>query len=127
MTELTTKQTKAVIALLTNRTLTEAAAVANISPRQLYRWLELPEFIAALRVIESQVLGEATRRLLTGMGEALDTLHDLMTSAQVDSFSAVFLRFSLVETFTRAQVDKIPGAFEIHFNYAKFIGQQKSE
>jgi hypothetical protein len=32
-----------------------------------------------------------------------------------------------VETFTRAQVDKIPGAFEIHFNYAKFIGQQKSE
>jgi hypothetical protein len=85
MTELTTKQTKAVIALLTNRTLTEAAAVANISPRQLYRWLELPEFIAALRVIESQVLGEATRRLLTGMGEALDTLHDLMTSAQSES------------------------------------------
>jgi hypothetical protein len=85
MSDITPKQTKAITALLTCRTVTEAATVANISTRQLYRWLELPAFVAALKAAESQVIDEATRRLLAGMGDALDTLHDLMTTGTSES------------------------------------------
>jgi hypothetical protein len=85
MAELTTKQTKAITALLTSRTVTEAATAANISARQLYRWLELPGFVTALKAAESQVIDAATRRLLAGMGDALDTLHELMTTAESES------------------------------------------
>jgi hypothetical protein len=82
---LTTKQKKALSAMLTERTTEQAAAKAGISERQLYRWLELPGFQAELKALESQLIDAATRRLLVGIDDALDTLHHLMTFAESEA------------------------------------------
>jgi len=43
------QQVKAAVALADGATRAEAAAAANISDRQLYRWLEIPSFQQAIR------------------------------------------------------------------------------
>ena len=67
------------------KTATAAAQVAGISERQLYRWLELPEFQTELKTLESQLIDAATRRLLVGIDTALDTLHSLMIGAESEA------------------------------------------
>ncbi len=49
MATLTHKQDKALIALLTEPTITAAAKKAGIGERTLYRWLDDPLFAGALR------------------------------------------------------------------------------
>jgi phage terminase small subunit len=68
-TELTTNQQRALDALLTTGTITEAAKVAGCGRRTLYRWMAEPSFAAALRAAESDALAALSRRLVT-MGEA---------------------------------------------------------
>ena len=43
------KQEAAVLALLSSRNVEEAARVAGVNPRTLYRWQKEPEFDAAYR------------------------------------------------------------------------------
>lgn len=76
--ELTPIQTRAVIALMEERTITEAAAKADVGERTLYRWMKDPFFKLALAEAESQMMGSATRRLCRGTDDALDTLIELM-------------------------------------------------
>ena len=49
VTELKPKQEEAIMALLSNRTVEDAARVVKITPRTLYRWLNEPGFDAAIR------------------------------------------------------------------------------
>ena len=79
--ELTPIQTRAVIALMENRTITEAASNAEVPERTLYRWMKDPFFKLALAEAESQMMGTATRRLCRGADDALDTLIELMNDA----------------------------------------------
>jgi len=88
MSELTTKQAKAITALLSERTTTEAATAAKISERQLYRWLADPVFCAHLKQAEGQILDAATRRLVQSIGQALDTLEELNRAANSESVRA---------------------------------------
>jgi hypothetical protein len=82
---ITTKQQKAIAALLSERTLGEAAKRAGIGERTLYTWLGEPNFKAALRSAEREILDEVTRRLSAGQSLALDTLQKLVTSARHES------------------------------------------
>lgn len=83
--ELTTRQRRSIAALLTERSLPDAARLANVGERTLYRWLEQPGYQKALRSAETEVIDAASRRLLIGQGKALDTLSKLMTSAESES------------------------------------------
>jgi hypothetical protein len=67
--ELTPAQQKAVAALLTTGTITEAAKVAGSARQTLHRWLADPVFQAALREAESEALAALSRRLVT-LGES---------------------------------------------------------
>lgn len=60
---ITTKQTRAVAALLASPTLTEAARVAGVGERTLRTWLNQPHFKQALAEAEAEALAEAARRL----------------------------------------------------------------
>lgn len=82
---ISTKQTKAITALLSERTAGAAAKKAGIAERTLYTWLADPAFRAALRSAEADILDTVTRRLGAGQTLALDTLERLIQSARHES------------------------------------------
>jgi hypothetical protein len=82
---ITTKQQKAIAALLSERTIGAAAKRAGIAERTLYTWLTEKDFRAALRSAEKEILDVVTRRLSAGQTLALDTLETLMTKAKHES------------------------------------------
>jgi hypothetical protein len=82
---ITTKQQKAITALLSERTIGEAAKRAGVGERTLYTWLADPVFRSALKSAEKNVLDDVTRRLTTGQRLALDTLEKLIQSARHES------------------------------------------
>jgi hypothetical protein len=82
---ITVKQQKAIAALLSERTTRDAAKAAGVNEKTLYTWLNEPNFRAALREAEKDILDNVTRRLSAGQSLALDTLENLVKSARHES------------------------------------------
>lgn len=72
------KKEAAILALLTQRTIEEAARVAGIGPATLVRWMKDPEFDAAYRDAKRKAFGQATARLQQGASAAASTLLKVM-------------------------------------------------
>src|SRR5512136_621320 len=81
---LTPRKRRAIAELLTARNAQEAAVAARVGYRTILRWLENPEFRAALIQAEGNVLDSATRRLLAGQAKALATLEALIENSRSD-------------------------------------------
>jgi len=75
------KQEKAIVALLSNRNIEEAAKACNIPARTLYRWLKEPAFDAAYREARRQAYGQSIARLQQGAAAAATTLLKVMVDA----------------------------------------------
>ena len=71
---LTPRQYKAVRALLTEKTVGDAAAVAGIGESTIYRWLSETQFRSALAQAEGEAVAAAGRRLAALAEGALDEL-----------------------------------------------------
>ena len=84
------KQEEAIAALLTHRTIEEAAKACGIAPRTLLRWLKVPEFKAAYRAARREAVGQAIARVQQATGAAASTFIKLMVDA--NSPHAVRLR-----------------------------------
>ncbi len=82
---LTPLQQRAVAALLGARDVREAAKTAGVSERTLWRWLKEPVFAAALKQATQTCIEQATRRLVGGTQEALDTLWQVMKDDKAPS------------------------------------------
>jgi len=76
---LTTRQRKAVEALLSTGEPAAAAREAGISRDTLYRWLKQPVFIHAVREAEAAALDELSRLLVRLGRTAVSTLAKAMT------------------------------------------------
>ncbi|OQY83564.1 MAG: hypothetical protein B6D40_06750 [Anaerolineae bacterium UTCFX3] len=102
---ITAKQSKAISALLTSRTIGEAATSAGVAERTLYTWLKNADFRGALREAQNELLDTTTRRLANGQTAALDTMEKLIQSARHEStrltacvqWVNLFLRFNEVK------------------------------
>lgn len=81
MQRVTPKQRAAVRALLTARTLADAAHAAGVGHRTLARWMTQPAFRDALSQAEGAVLDGISRRLLGLADEATDVLQARMSDA----------------------------------------------
>jgi len=82
---LTTKKRRAIEALISSPTITEAADNAKVGRRTLHRWLDEDEaFRLALASAETKLLSTTARRLVAGNMQALDVLADLMANAESD-------------------------------------------
>jgi len=80
---LSARQQRAIAALLTSKSVAEAAASAKVGERTLYRWLaEDRAFRAALLAAEGDLLATTTRRLLGLQGQALEALEYLLTRGE---------------------------------------------
>ena len=77
---LSTKQRKAIAALLASSTHAQAAEIVGVGERTISRWLTEPDFRAELRDAESQVISEANRQLIQHQGAAIETLAEIMAN-----------------------------------------------
>jgi hypothetical protein len=72
------KKEDAIVALLTHRTIEEAARAVNLSGKTLLRWLKEPEFDAAYRAAKRAAFGQSIARLHTLSSAAVSTLGKVM-------------------------------------------------
>ncbi len=76
--KLTAKQEQAIVTLLSNRTVEDAARACNTPARTLFRWLKEPEFDAAYRAAKRAAFGQAIARLHHLSSAAVSTLGKVM-------------------------------------------------
>lgn len=74
----TAKKAQVITSLLTGETVSSAAQNAGVSERQVYRWLETPEFINEIHSQEHLVLNACSWRLVSLTRKALDALEDVI-------------------------------------------------
>ena len=86
---LTSKQRRAVEALLTTGEVVEASQAAGVSRDTLYRWLKLPTFQQAVRQAEAQALDDLSRLLVRLGRTAVATLATAMSDPTVPPASRV--------------------------------------
>jgi hypothetical protein len=72
------KQEEAIVALLSQRSVEEAARIVNVVPRTLYRWFKEPEFDAAYRAARRSAYGQSIARLQQASTAAATTLLKVM-------------------------------------------------
>jgi hypothetical protein len=72
------KQEDAIAALLSQRSIEDAARVAGVGARTLLRWLKLPEFDAAYREARRKAFSQSIARLQQGSTAAATTLLKVM-------------------------------------------------
>jgi transposase-like protein len=72
------KKDEAIVALLSHRSIEEAARAVDISPNTLLRWLKDPEFDAAYREARRTAFSQSIARLQQMSGAAAATLGKVM-------------------------------------------------
>jgi len=75
--ELTPKQKRFIQALLTSRTVHDAAKLAQVGTRTADRWIADPAVKLALAEAQSAALGAVTRQLVDAMTDAIATLEGI--------------------------------------------------
>lgn len=76
---LSTKQARAISALLSSKTVIEAAQQADVAHRTLTRWLSSDQqFRQALSMAEGDLIDGASRRLLQIQAGAIDTIEGML-------------------------------------------------
>lgn len=77
------KKEQAVVALLTQRNIDEAAKMVDVAPNTLLRWMKDPVFDAEYRQGKRAVSGQAMARLQQASGAAVSTVLKIMVDANV--------------------------------------------
>lgn len=72
------RQTKVIDALLSGRTVRQAADQVGVSERQIYRWLDQPAFRNALKEGQTSQLDAIGSRLVALSDPALDALENIL-------------------------------------------------
>jgi hypothetical protein len=81
VTELKPKQEAAIAALLSNRSVDDAASAVKVTPKTLYRWLKEPAFDAAYREARRAAFGQTIARLQQGSPAAAALLLKIVVDA----------------------------------------------
>ena len=90
------KKEEAIVALLTQRNLEEAARAVGIAPNTLLRWMKEPEFVTSYREARRAAFGQAVARLQQGTSAAATTLLKMLidpnipASVRVRAAEAIF-------------------------------------
>lgn len=89
ISDLTAKQARLVAALMTSRTVGEAAARAGVSERTARRWCRLPAVRRALSEAQDETLKQATRRAVAAVTEAVGILQVIMSDPNASAAARV--------------------------------------
>jgi hypothetical protein len=78
VSKLSPKQEQAILALVTNQRVDNAARAVGIAPRTLYRWMNEPLFDKAYRKARRDAFGQGTARLQQASGAAVSSILKIM-------------------------------------------------
>jgi hypothetical protein len=82
VSQLTPKQEEAILALMTNQGVDNAARAVGVAPQTLYRWLNEPLFDKAYRTARRAAFGQGTARLQQATGAAVSAVLKVMVDQQ---------------------------------------------
>ena len=91
------KKEEAIAALLSERTIEEAARACGTSAKTLLRWLKVTEFRSAYLEARGQVLSQSNARLQQATSAAVTTLLKLMVSPDAPAATRVRAAQCVVE------------------------------
>jgi len=83
------KQEEAIAALLSQRSIEDAARACGVGARTLIRWLKLPEFNAAYREARRAAVSQSVARLQQATGAAVSTLLKVMVDPNTPASTKV--------------------------------------
>jgi molybdenum-dependent DNA-binding transcriptional regulator ModE len=92
----------AIVALLEQPSIPEAAKAAGISYTSLWRWLQDPEFQAEYRNARRQALGQATAQLQQASGAAVKALKQIIEDRESPSSARVMAARTILEMGLKA-------------------------
>ena len=92
----TTNQSKAIVALLSGKTNSQAAQSAGVTERTIYRWLSDPSFRSELSEAERQMIESATRQMSSLQEKAINILEQLLESQDVSPHTRLSIANSIL-------------------------------
>jgi hypothetical protein len=100
--KITRQQQRGIAALLTTKTVAEAAKQTGVSLRTMFRWMnEDAAFKAALAEAESELIATATRRLLQYQDAAITTVATIMLDKQNRATVRLRAATTVIETMLK--------------------------
>jgi hypothetical protein len=99
--KLTPPQQRAISALLSTKSVAEAAKQANVPLRTLWRWLTEPAFKAALNSAEGELIAAATRLLLQYQDAALTVILSIMADKQYPAGVRLRAALAIIDTMLK--------------------------
>jgi transposase-like protein len=112
------KKEEAVAALLTQRSIEEAARVAGIGTQTLMRWMKIPEFEAACREARRAAMSQSNARLQQACSAAVTVLFQIMVDPSAPESARVRAANSLL--------DRANQAIESEDNEVRFAAQEQA-
>jgi DNA-binding MurR/RpiR family transcriptional regulator len=107
------RQETAIAALLTERTMAEAAAKCGVSEKTLYRWSLDPGFDARYKQARSAMLTQAVNVLRQGANEASDTLIAVARDTTAPANARVSAARTVLEMLLRSrELDELEARLE---------------
>lgn len=100
--QLTPIQERAIVALMAQPTIAEAASVAGVSDRALYIWLNESTFIEAYRSARQQAMANATANLQRATGEAVKVLTEVMNDKDEKGSTRIAAARAVLEAALKA-------------------------
>jgi transposase-like protein len=100
--KLGSKKEGAVLALLSQRSIEDAARVAGVGPRTLYRWMKEPEFDAAYREGKRAAFSQSIARLHQMASAAVTTLGKAMIDPSTPPATKVRAADSILDHTAKA-------------------------
>lgn len=102
------KQELAIAALLSQRSIEDAARASGIGEKTLRRWLQTASFSNAYRDARRQAVGQATARLQQATSAAVSVLLTIMLDANASSSSRIRAAQVVIDTsFKAVELDDI--------------------
>jgi hypothetical protein len=98
----TRKKEQAIIALLTSRSIEEAAKSIGISTQTLLRWMKVPEFQAAYREAKRDAFGQSIARMHYLTSAAVSTLGKIMLDSRTPPATRVRAADSILDHTAKA-------------------------
>src|ERR1039457_562269 len=96
------KQEEAIVALLSHRSIDDAAQAIHIAPRTLLRWMKDPEFQAAYREARRLTFRQSVARLQQASSAAVSTLLKVMVDSATPAATKVRAADSVLDHSAKA-------------------------
>jgi hypothetical protein len=102
MRRLSRKQEKAILALVSSKTVEDAAKVSGIGRATLFKWLQEDVFKNAYRQARSEIVRHAIVQAQSSCSEAVNVLKEIMNSSKSPASTRVSAAKAVLETSIKA-------------------------